>query len=112
VAPRQRDSAAIFARRTAAAKARGWSSYGQRRYWESRWSPEVAKRLAELCCDGHKEDERAGSLLCRECNLEVNPNVKDKSQPDAKPRGRTDWRARLVHLAAERMAERRAGAAA
>ncbi len=75
----------------------------------SRWTnPDNVKRLAAACCNGHKEPARAGSLLCRDCNLVVNPNIKSSAgETDVERAG--DWRARLVSLAAEKRLERRAG---
>ena len=97
----------------------GWSSYGQRRYWETRlgmrWvggryleSEETRARLAELaaeCCGGHKEPARAGSLMCSSCNAKVNPNV--ASDEGAAPR-RFDWRVRLVRVVLDERQSRRA----
>ena len=79
-------------RRNERAQALGWRSYGQRRYWEARWSPETARRLARRCCGGREEPGRAGSLIpCRECN--------DRVHPKGESFGQVDWRARLVQAA-------------
>lgn len=83
-----------LARRNTRAKAEGWSSYGQRRYWTARWSRQTAERLAAKVCHGHKEESRKGSIMCSECNSRVNPNTKSGGE-----RREGDWRARLVNAA-------------
>jgi len=91
-----RDNRAVLHRRNELAQEQGWTSYGQRRYWTSRWSRETAERLAARCCDHEKEAERAGSIMCASCNEKVNPNI--RSTPGI-ARRRGDWRARLVRTA-------------
>jgi hypothetical protein len=86
----RRDNRGTYERRNARARADGWTGYGQMRYWRSRWSEATVRRLAARCCHGDHELERAGSLLCRECNEKVNPIDRPREGK---------WQARLVKAA-------------
>lgn len=83
-----RDSSLVLQRRNERARAEGWTSYGQKRYWLiffDRDQAGTAKRLANQIC-GH--NNREGSYMCTECNERVNPRTETRSG---------DWRARLVN---------------
>jgi hypothetical protein len=92
---RRREQTRIYeARRDERAKALGWRSRGQQRYWTAIWSPEVARRLGVKCCGGRLESERAGSVIpCKACN--------DRVHPKGESLQGVDWRARLVNAAEE-----------
>lgn len=99
--------------RDARARAQGWRSYGQRRYWmaPSRLGGDdwrsVAQELADRVCGGHLEEDRRGSIMCRGCNELVNPNsVVDPSLP-FRLEG-SEWQGRLVQFAEAKTAAERA----
>ncbi len=76
-----------LAQRNQLAQAKGWRSYGQRRYWEARWSDATARRLAGRVCGSPPTTK--GAIMCSECNRLVNPKTGREG----------DWRARLVRAA-------------
>lgn len=102
--------------RNALARRKGWASYGEKRYYETRlglrfYGPKTGRvpsaalqALAEACCRGQGHEEaRAGSLLCEECNEAVNPRHVERSGPYQKrlwrhvsARMRRDHRGRFV----------------
>jgi hypothetical protein len=91
--------ATVLQRRNDRARRRGWTSYGQQRYWLARFGADeagTASRLADRICQGEHEESRAGSYFCRACDLAVNGDGA-RYAPDGTRRG--DWRARLVKAA-------------
>ena len=79
-------------RRNERARQKGWSSYGQQRYWMARFALDeagTARQLADRICGGEQHG-RGGSYLCTACNERVNPR-------DGARRG--EWQARLVNTA-------------
>ena len=97
----------IYERRNARARARGWSSYGQMRYWLPRFGvrpdgsvdkelqAETAIRLGRRICPDHpRAGNRTGSYLCKACDLLVNGDGRNPAP--GRHRG-SGWRARLVN---------------
>lgn len=92
-------SSLVFQRRNERARAQGWASYGQQRYWLTLFELDqagTAQRLADRICKGEHERSRSRSYLCRRCDLIVNGDG-SRYAPDGTRRG--DWRARLVRAA-------------
>lgn len=71
MATRPRDNAGTLYRRDQRAKAQGWTGYGQKRYWQSRLTDDLVRRLG-VQIGGEVELERAGSLLSYAANDIVN----------------------------------------
>ena len=84
--PRQRKYASEFQARDARARAEGWRSFNERRYWRGRLTDPYVRELAEEI-GGPVEPEREGSLMSRQANAVVN------ARDDARP---WDWRVRLL----------------
>ncbi len=102
-----RDSHRTYEARNARARAEGWKSYGQARYWRPQFasSPTItARRLARRICAVH-EIERSGSLFCKEVDLIVNGEGGGRPSPlwvrlGVGPEG-SKWEARLVRAAVD-----------
>lgn len=94
---RQCSYATEQAGRNRRAREQGWSSYGQKRYWERRLTDDYVRELA-VQIGGEVEPERAGSLMSRKANGIVN------AYPP--PYRQWDWRVRLL-VAAGKIGKKR-----
>ena len=96
-----------IAYRNSLAQRKGWTSYGEKRYYETtldlrfygppggRVPSKALVALATACCRGRgHEPEREGSLLCGDCNNAVNP--REVPRPSV-------WQKRLWRLVSAEM---------
>lgn len=81
----------VYGRRQAAARAGGWGSYNEQRYWRGQLTDERVRELAEEI-GGPVEPEREGSLMSRKANRIINANRHN----DEQVRRPGDWRIRLL----------------
>ena len=86
-----RNSRTTFDRRNARARSEGWSSYGQKRYWEHKMQDDAYVIELGEQVGGPVETERQGSLFSHETNRIVNPRGGSRIP--------SSWQVRLLRAA-------------